>query len=118
MGNPRTLESDSPIFLVMNLARYDREVAAALFELGRARISEAGTDEVAASTYDFLAWSLFDPRAAVARLEKLPIDPKLPNNAIPARLAVAESLANDHQERWRRFSVGRDRLFGGTSPDF
>ena len=90
----------SPSYLITRLAWYDRDVAAALIRAqpGSHRTRPAMTTS-AVWTYDFLAWSLFDPRAAVARLEKLPIDPKLQNNAIHARLAVAESLAQDREER-------------------
>jgi hypothetical protein len=59
-----------------------------------------------------LAWSLFDPLAAVARLEKLPIDPKLDHNAIRARLVVAESLAQYHEQRWRKIWQDWHTVFG------
>jgi hypothetical protein len=118
VGNPRNLGNDSPTFLIINLARYDRDVAAALFEPSRDHMNQAGDDEVAPSVHEFRAWSLFDPRAAVAHLETLPIDPKIPNNGIRARLAVAESLVQDHENRWRKHSEHRDIIFGGTRPDF
>jgi hypothetical protein len=125
VGNPRTLSNDSPAVLIRHLAWYDREVAAALFEPSRARLSPPG-DDMAAPADDelgnrilFWSWSMFDPRAAVARLETLPIDPKLPNNAIDARLAVAKSLAQDHEQRWheiwdRHWNI----ILGGTRRDF
>ena len=102
-GNPRQLQNGSPAYLILNLARYDRDVAGALFESSGARMSPPG-DDVTAPSPDgsedwlwFWSWSIFDPRAAVARLETLPIDPKLPTNQSVRRLAVAKSLAQDHE---------------------
>ena len=118
VGNPRTLSNYSPSYLVMQLAWYDRDVAAALLEPSLARFKAASSDGEAPSTYDYRAWSLFDPRAAVARLEKLPIDPKLENNAIHTRLAVAESLAQDREERWRKIWDDWDIVLGGLKRDF
>jgi hypothetical protein len=118
VGNPRNLGNDSPTFLIINLARYDREVAAALFEPSRDHMNQAGDDEVAPSVHEFRAWSLFDPRAAVARLETMPIDPKLPNNGIRARLAVAESLAQDYEHRWRKLLDDQGIIFGDIRADF
>ncbi len=89
-----------------------------LFEPARARIDRPRGDHPANWASEFVAWSLFDPRAAVGRLEKLPIDPKLQNNAIDARLAVAESLAQSHEERWRRIWEDWDIIFGGKKLDF
>ena len=122
-GNPRKLGNDSPSYLITHLAWYDREVAAALFEPSRARMSSPGDDVAAPSDIElamaYWAWSIFDPRAAVAQLEKLPIDPKLPNNAIRARSAVAKSLAQNHDQRWhelwdRRWGI----ILGGTKREF
>jgi hypothetical protein len=118
VGNPRMLGNDLPAFLISYLAWYDRDVAAALFAPSLARMNQTGHDEVAPSEYEFHAWSLFDPRAAVARLEVLPIDPKSPNNAIRARLAVAESLAQDHEQRWRKIWSIWDIVLGSAKRDF
>jgi Carboxypeptidase regulatory-like domain len=118
VGNPRTLDAYSPSYLITHLAWYDRDVAAALLEPSLARLKEASNDGSSLSTYDFRAWSLFDPRAAVARLEKLTIDPKVENNAIHTRLAVAESLAQDREERWRKIWDDWDIVLGGLKRDF
>jgi hypothetical protein len=118
VGNPRTLGNDSPSYLITHLAWYDRDVAAALFEPSRSRMNEASDDKPAPSIYDIRAWSLFDPRAAVTCLEKLPIDPKLQNNVIRARLAVAKSLAQDYEQRWREIWEDWDMILGGLKRDF
>jgi hypothetical protein len=118
VGNPRAPSAYLPSYLIMHLAWYDREAAAVLLEPSLARINDASDHGVAPSTIDFHAWSLFDPRTAVSRLEKLPIDPKLPNNAIHVRLAVAESLAQDHEERWRKIWDDWDIVLGGLRRDF
>jgi hypothetical protein len=118
-GDPRTLQNGSLASLILYLPWYDREVAAALFEPVRARTSEASDADGASLRYEheFFAWSLFDPRAAVARLETLPIDPKLPNNAVRARLVVASSLSVDCEERWRKRWSDWDIIFGGMGAD-
>ena len=118
VGNPRTLSNYSPSYLIWHLAWYDRDVAAALLEPSLARFNGASNDGASPSTRDFLAWSLFDPRAAVARLEKLTIDPKIANNAIHTRLAVAKSLAQDREERWRKIWDDWDIVLGGLERDF
>ena len=92
VGNPRMLEDYSPSQLITRLAWYDREVAAALFEPSRLAMDSAG-DDLAACEHEFLAWSLFDPRAAVARLEKTAHRSQASEQCDHARLAVAESLA-------------------------
>jgi hypothetical protein len=117
-GNPRMPRAGFSTQLITRLAWYDREVAAALFEPARARIGQASGEQATDWTSEFVAWSLFDPRAAVAQLEKLPIDPKLQNNAINARLAVAQSLAQNHQQRWRKIWDDWDIIFGGRKLDF
>ena len=117
-GNPRMLDAALPSRLITHLAWYDREVAEALFEQVRARIDQASGDQSADWAREFLAWSLFDPRAAVARLETLPIDSKLQTNAIHARLAVAESLAQDHEQRWRKIWEDWDIIVGGSNRDY
>jgi Carboxypeptidase regulatory-like domain len=117
-GNPRMFSAGPFSQLVTHLAWYDRDVAAALFEPVRARIDQPRGDHPANWASKFVAWSLFDPRAAVACLETLPIDPKLPNNAIHARLAVAESLAQTHEQRWRKSWDDWDIILGGLKRDF
>jgi hypothetical protein len=117
-GNPRMPRSGSPSRLITYLAWYDRDVAAALFEPTRARMERADAADLAAWSIEFEAWALFDPRAAVARLEKLPVDSRVQNNASRARLVVAETLARPYEERWRKIWDDWDIVFGGTKRDF
>jgi hypothetical protein len=118
VGNPRTLTAYSPTYLITHLAWFDRDVAAALFEPTRACIDAAALDPSAEWSYDFVAWSLFDPRAAVARLENLPMDPKVENNVTWCRRAVAKSLATSPQQRWRELWKDWDIVLGGLTRDF
>jgi len=117
-GNPRALQAYSSSYLVTYLAWYDRDVAAALFEPSRARMEQTDGRALAIWATEFRAWSLLDPRAAVARLERLPIDPKFQFDAIRARLVVAESLARPYEDRWRKIWDDWDVIFGGTKRDF
>ncbi len=96
-ANPRTISVYSPTDLIRRLALYDREVAAALFESSRHRIEHTEDRELATWSSEFEAWSSFDPRAAVARLEKIPVgaDPS-PNDA---RIRVASSLGLSDKQR-------------------
>jgi hypothetical protein len=100
-GNPRSTSADSPSGLIDSLAWYDREVAAVLFEPARQRIEQAEDRDLATWRGEFLAWSLFDPRAAVERLEKVPVSRDKTVNANAARIAVAASLGLTYEGRWR-----------------
>ena len=100
MGSQRSLVDESPIHLVMLLGWYNREVAAALFEPVRTEMEQ--TDERALAEWgnQFLSWSIFDPRAAVARLEKIPI--AVGDQTGFSRERVAELLGLSYEDRWRR----------------
>jgi hypothetical protein len=73
--NPRTTRLYSPIAVIPYLAWYDREAAAALFELTRERIERTDDHELATWAKQFAAWSQFDPRGAAVRLERVPVRP-------------------------------------------
>jgi hypothetical protein len=98
-GNPRTVVPETMINLAVLLKYYDRDVAATLFEPVRAEIEQTENVDLAAGGWQtqFEAWSLLDPRAAVARLEQLPI-PKDLNTS--ARDVVATMLRLSAEERW------------------
>jgi hypothetical protein len=101
VGNPRTVRPYMPTILVMLLAWYDREVAAALFEPVRAEMEHAGDHELAGRSLEFRAWSVLDPRAAAERQERVPVGLKGDLSAEPARWRLAESLGLPFEERWR-----------------
>ncbi len=117
-SNPRMRTAGATAPLIERLACYDREVAAALFEPTRVRFEGANDVQPANLAMEFLAWSAIDPHAAVARLEKLPIDPRPGSDSVRARLVVAESLAQDHEQRWRRIWRDWDMILGGTKRRF
>ncbi len=110
IGNPRSLFDESPSKLVMLLGRYDREVAAAVFEPVRAQMEQADNEDLAAVANPlqgwptpFLGWSIFDPRAAVARLEQVPATAGISARAVfNSRVQVAQILGLSYKDRWRR----------------
>jgi Carboxypeptidase regulatory-like domain len=79
-GNPRVVGAYSPISLVECIAWYDRELAAALLERTRVRIDKVGDAELTSWDWAFEVWALIDPRAAVARLERIPMTSTNPND--------------------------------------
>ncbi len=97
--NPRAIQGYSPSYLIKYLAWYDREVAAALFEPSRARIEQADNGELESWQSEFVTWSYFDPRAAVSRLEKVPVSRDPSADANRARLEVARSLGLTYPQR-------------------
>jgi hypothetical protein len=101
VGDPRFTGELSLAQLILLLGWYDRDVAAALLERVRAGIGLGDDSFPDVKSIVFLAWSIFDPRAAVARLEQEPFNPKLPLNQDRARQRVAEALTLGHEERWR-----------------
>jgi hypothetical protein len=99
-GNPRSYSPDNYASqLAKLLAWYDRDVAAALFEPLRDQMEQTDDRKLANSRL-FAEWSLFDPRAAVARLEQVTI--RLEPGGNGARELVAELLGLSHEERWRK----------------
>jgi hypothetical protein len=89
--------------LVLLLAWYDRDVAAALFERTRVALNRGDDLPPAVRLTALEAWSVLDPRAAVAHLEKAPVERSLRPSTIAgdARLQVANYLALPQSERWR-----------------
>jgi hypothetical protein len=67
----------------------------------RTEIEQADDRELADWGIQFLAWSLLDPRAAVARLEQLPISKDL-TRVYSTRVVVADMLGFPSEERWRQ----------------
>ena len=99
VGDPRSGSEFTPAAFALPPASCDRDVAAILFEPVRAGLEHADERELTRPVVPiaFQAWSLIDPRAAVARLEQLPVTPMLDS----ARQRVAELLLLPHEARWR-----------------
>jgi hypothetical protein len=89
-------------------------VAAALFEPTRQRIEHTEDHELATWQAEFLAWSLFDPRAAVDRLEKVPVSDDTTPIANDARIRVASFLGLPYEARWRKVWNRYELVLGGT----
>jgi hypothetical protein len=118
-GNPwSTRPHDDEAGLALHLAWYDAELAAAVLEPLRARTDDTDDADLSRWGNEFRAWATYDPRGAVARLEKVAVssDPAYAPNA--ARLGVAAFLALPHDERWRRLWHHWDVIFGGTALGF
>ena len=107
------LESWLPPAIAWKMAQmgwYDREVAAAVFEPVRAQMEQADNEDLAAVANPlqgrltpFLGWSIFDPRAAVARLEQVPATAGISARAVfNSRVQVAQILGLSYKDRWRR----------------
>jgi hypothetical protein len=109
--------SNSPSY-ARYLAWYDRDLAAVVFEPARQRLETAGNKVPADVAMVFEAWSLFDPRAAVARLEQTPITSIDPNNNDNyGRLSVIETLSLPHEERWHRIWHTWESIFNPLNRD-
>ena len=107
IGDPRVVREWLPAYLVRCLAWYDRDVAQALFERVRADLDHTNDQVLAAGRMqDFLDWALLDPRAATARLEKVPVTPQLELNADLSRTYVAEILGLPYEQRLRKVLSG------------
>ncbi|MFI5459022.1 MAG: carboxypeptidase-like regulatory domain-containing protein [Isosphaerales bacterium] len=102
IGNPRATGELWNRVLVVLLAWYDRDVAAALFEPIRVQMEDDDLVLARSPEAEFWGWSIFDPRAAVARLEKVPVSPRLGLDADYARRPVSETLGLPHEARSRR----------------
>jgi len=100
-GDPRLVSEASASALIALLGWYDRDVAEALFEPIRDEMEHTDEPALARASTAFLSWSVFDPRAAAARVEKLPVDPRLDLNADSVRVRVCESLRLPREARWR-----------------
>jgi hypothetical protein len=113
--NPRAPRTDASPLHIAEIAYYDRQVAAALLEPVLARLEQTEPNELARWGYEFLAWSHIDPRAAVARLEKIPVaqDTEIYHGSNSARFIVGRSLARTREQRWRISHDVREFIFGG-----
>ena len=65
----------------------------------------------------FEAWTLVDPRAAVARLERIPMTSTDPNDN-RLWIYVVEKLSLDRDERWRKTFLQWAPIFNPANRDF
>jgi hypothetical protein len=106
-GDPRSDHSGPISSLAAALAWYDRDVAAAVFEPLRAEIERAGDGQLESRLFDFVSWSMFDPRGAAARLARASkVTPRVHS-------AVAHMLSLPYDDRrqmyfWRNYAKMRD----------
>jgi hypothetical protein len=113
----RVVEANAPGPLAQYIAWYDREVAAALLEPLLQRMEKATDRELVGWDMAFEAWTIFDPRAAVARLEKIPMTSVDPNDN-RLWIYVIEKLALDREERWRKTFIHWAPIFNPANRDF
>jgi len=101
-GDPRNEMDSQSARLAEFLAFYDRDVASVLFKPVRAELEKAGDSSNQLSNH-FLAWSLLDPRAAVARIQRIGVKKDPEPNSNWALSTVVESLAETDEARWKWF---------------
>ncbi len=112
----RVIEAKAPGPLVAQIAWYDREIAAALLQPRIQRIEKAPDSELAGWEHAFETWTLIDPRAAVARLEKVPMKSTNPNDN-RLWIYVVEKLALDRDDRWRKTFLEWAPIFNPANRD-
>ena len=92
--------SESAGGAVERITWYERDVAAALLDGRLKRMLKVPELELIEWYLAFEAWSAIDPRAGVARLERVPMLSVDPNNN-RLWINVVNSLSLDPQELWR-----------------
>jgi hypothetical protein len=118
-----TSEDERPFYarslsdLAMLLGWYDRAAAAAIFEPVRAQIDRTD-DQTLSQTVFFLGWLVFDPRAAVARLEQALVASGPEPRANTVRERVAEILGLPYEDRWRQIWGNNTEMRGLLERDF
>ena len=110
--NPRTFVRN-----VECISWYDREVAGALLEPTLARMDKVSDNELKSWDWAFEAWTLIDPWAAAARLERIPMTSTSPNDN-RAWISVVEKLSLDRDERFRKSFIDWAPLFNPSVRDF
>ncbi len=111
VGDPRALLFESVSRLVVLVGWYDREVAAALFEPVRKQIEQTDERSLANNALPFTSWSIFDPRAAAAKLEQVSVAAEL-EGANASRERVAEILGLSYEDRFRLIWSGFTEMTG------
>jgi hypothetical protein len=116
-GNPRVVAAYSPVPIAERIAWYDRGLAGALLEPTLARMNTVGDAELMNWDWIFEAWTLVDPRAAVARLERIPMTSTNPNDN-RLWIYVVEKLSLDRDARWRKSFIGWESIFNPLVRNF
>ncbi len=112
----RVMQLNVPGPVVAPSAWYDRDVAAALLA-PRIRRVEQATDHSLVNWERMLdAWTLIDPRAAVARLERAPMTSTNPNDNF-GWIYVVEKLSLDRDDRWRKTFLDWAPVFNPANRD-
>ncbi len=116
-GNPRVAQGFVPANLVEQVAWNDRGIAAALLEPLLQRMAKAADRDLVEWEEAFEAWTILDPRATVARLEKVPMTSVNPNDN-RLWIYVIEKLALDREDRWRNTFIHWAPIFNRANRDF
>ena len=116
-GNPRAVQPYAPTPLIEGIAWYDRAVAAALLDPLLQRMEKSSDRELTDWDMAFEAWTLIDPRAAVARLNRVAMTSVNPNDN-RLWIYVIEKLAHDRDERWRTTFPEWAPIFNPANRDF
>jgi hypothetical protein len=116
-GNPRFAQAYAPVYFLEHAAWYDRGLTAALLEPVLTGLDKASDRELVEQDAAFEVWTLINPRAAVARLEKIPMTSVNPNEN-RLWIYVIEKLALDHDERWKRSFIPLVPIFDKANRDF
>ena len=112
----RVIEAKAPGALVERITWYERDVAAALLDGRLKRMLKVPELELIEWYLAFEAWSAIDPRAAVARLERVPMLSVDPNNN-RLWINVVNSLSLDPQELWRMDFIEWAPVFDASNRD-
>jgi hypothetical protein len=83
----------------------------------RWRMDKISDAELLDWDWAFETWTLIDPRAAVARLEKIPMKSTNPNDN-RLWIYVVEKLALNRDERWRKTFTHWEPIFNPHVRDF
>ena len=103
--------------VVQCVAWYDRDVAAALLEPLLQRMEKLRRPRAVGWDRAFESWTLIDPRAAVARLEKIPMTSVNPNDN-RLWIYVVEKLSLDRDDRGERSLSTGQPIFNPAVRDF
>ncbi len=96
--------------LALLLGWYDRNVAEVVLEPARAALEQLADKSGPAPSTAYFAWSILDSRGAVARLEQVPVNPKLDFSEDRPRQPVSEALQLPHEARWRFVFLNRTEM--------